>query len=187
MGSEGATLNSEWGSQQSLLTPLQQLLPRPLPEEDLRNLSPTEQCSSVQLQRTTAFLSQELRQVNDSLTALHASLQWVGEGTTDPLQFSSLAAATLREIAKNKIPRQWRDMLPAHLSHLPSLLPALHLLPVGVRLVTEALQSGRLPRRLHPLWVPRLRLLLSRVLQQFAEEHQTPAEEVTLRGRVSNN
>lgn len=187
MRSEGTTLNSEWGSQQSLLPPLQQLLPHPLPEEQLRNLSPLEQYSSNQPQKITAFLSQELREVSECLTALHGSLQWVGEGTTDPLQFSSLAAATLREIAENKIPRQWRDVLPAHLSSLPSLLPALRLLRVSVQEMTEALESGRLPRRLHPLWVPQIRHLLFRVLQQYADDHQIPAEEVTLQGRVSNN
>ena len=137
--------------------------------------------------RTEYFLRQELHLTSSSCTALLSSLQWMEEGTTDPLHSSSLAARTLREVAESRVPQQWRILLPPHLSSLPSLIPTIYMLQRRLQLASKALQEAWLPNRLHPLWVSQPRQLLFLVQQNFAEQQNVAVEEVHFQGKVGTD
>ena len=112
----------------SLLVSLQHLLPTPLSDEEMKDLSPTTQHGTEHLQTSVSFLYHELQQTNTTLLSLHAVLQWSMEWSSHPSRVSSQAAQATREAAENKIPQLWRNVLPPHLSSLPSLLLVVQLL-----------------------------------------------------------
>ena len=167
-----------------LLHHLSQLLPHTPPEitptpTPVETSSPSPEPSH---DRTEYFLRRELHLASSSRTALLSSFQWTEEGTTDPLHSSTLAACTLQEVAENRVPRQWRLLLPPHLSSLPSLVPTIYMLQRRLQLASEALREVRLPNRLHPLWVSQPRQLLFLVQQNFAEKQSATTEDVHLHG-----
>ena len=167
---------------------LQRLLPAPLSQEELTELSPTERFGSEVSQSTASFLFHELQQTNSSLSSLHASLQWIQQSASHPFQLSSEAVEALAEIAENKIPRVWRGVLPAHLASLPSILAVRQLLQAGMEYLVSTLRSGwSLSVKLHPLWVSDAKDLMSRVQLLFAEQQQISPSEVSLLAEVSGS
>lgn len=170
----------------SLLVSLQHLLPTPLSDEEMKDLSPTTQHGTEHLQTSVSFLYHELQQTNTTLLSLHAMLQWSREWSSHPSRVSSQAAQATREAAENKIPQLWRNVLPPHLSSLPSLLLVVQLLRESMDYLTGTVRSGwDLAVKLHPLWVSNPRDLISRVQHWFSEVQQTPLSEVTLMTHIS--
>lgn len=166
----------------SLLVSLQTLLPAPLSDEEIKDLSPITQ----HLQTTVSFFYHELQQTNTTLLSLHAVLEWSRQWSSHPSQFSSKAAQATKEAAENKIPQLWRAVLPAHLSSLSSLLLVVQLLRESMDYLTGTVRSGwDLAVKLHPLWVSNPRDLISRVQHWFSEVQQTPLSEVTLLADIS--
>lgn len=171
----------------SLLVSLKDLLPSPLSDEEVRDLSPAHH-GPEHLQTTTSFLYHELQQTNSLLLSLHATLQRISEWSSHPSQFSSQAAQAVREIAENTIPQVWRAVLPIHLASLPSLLMVVQLLMEGMDYLIRAVRSGwGIAVKLHPLWVSNLRELISRVQHWFSEVEEIPLSEVTLTAHVSKS
>ena len=168
----------------SLLVSLEQLLPAPLSDEEMKDLSPATQHGTEQT--TVSFLYHELQQTNTTLLSLHAMLEWSRKWSSHPSQISSQAAQATREAAENKIPQLWRSVLPPHLSSLPSLLLVVQLLRESMDYLTGTVRSGwDLAVKLHPLWVSNPRDLISRVQHWFSEVQQTPLSEVTLTAHIS--
>lgn len=172
-------------SSSGLLASLQQLLPVPLTQEELNDLSPP---ADDRGQTSASFLYDELWQTNSLLQSLHASLQWVQIHSSHNTMFSWRAAQAVDEISDNRTPRVWRDLLPPHLTSLPSLLTVVQLLWRALDYLIHMARSGwSLPVELHPLWVFSPKDLMSRVQHCFAEQHEIPPSEVTLVAQVSED
>ena len=171
-------------SSASLLPSLQQLLPLPLTQEELSDLSPPTENAG---QTSASFLHDELLQTNSLLLSLHASLQWIQEHSSHHTMFSWRAAQAVGEISNNRTPQLWLDLLPTHLTSLPSLLTVVQLVQRAMEYLVHMARSGwSLPIELHPLWVFNPRDLMSRVQHWFAEQDQIhPPTEVTLLAQVS--
>lgn len=170
----------------SLLVSLQHLLPAPLSDEEMKDLSPATQHGTEYPQTTVSFLYHELQQTNTLLLSLHGILEWSRDWSSHPSQFSSQAAQATREVAENRIPQLWRDVLPAHLSSLPSLLLVVQLLRESMDYLTSTVRSGwGLAVKLHPLWVSNPKDLISRVQHWFSEVQQIPLSEVTTVAHVT--
>lgn len=164
-----------------LLPTLQQLLPEALTHDQLSELSP-----EVGGQTSGLCLYGQLEQTNFLLHSLHASLDWIQQHSSHHNMFSWRAAQAVVEISDDKIPELWRDILPPHLSSLPSLLTVVRLLWGSLDYLIHTARSGwSLPVELHPLWVFNPTDLMSRVQHWYAEQLEISPAQVSLLALVS--
>ena len=165
----------------SLQPSLHQLLPTPLPRDELTTLAP----SNHSQQSPEAFLYDELLHTNSLLASLHSSLQSVEDSSTHHSVSSSQATQALAEIAHNTIPHIWDELLPSQLASLPSLLTLTRLLHRGMEYLASMNRSElSLPLELHPLWVSNPSDLISRTQHWVAERHQLSPNDIMLLTQV---
>lgn len=183
MYSSAKPLHSSWEKHRPVISKLQSFIPLPLSESELSELKECDMQGQSQSQSLLALFSEELSTHNAALEVIHASLQTILGYFSGNLPFSASLGHFLGSLSRNEIPNEWQYILPLA-KHQIRLVPALKLLKTRVKFYTNRLQSGMLPKTLHPLLFSNPSDFFSRVMHSFAQMHQLFADSVMIDAKV---